>query len=44
MNAFTKCVDRMLASDMVEMGEKGYQFLLANYTVDNTYNAIMSKV
>ena len=41
VNAFTKCVDRMLASDIKQMGEAGYQFLLNNYTVDNTYNAIM---
>lgn len=41
VNAFTKCVDRMLASDIVSMGKKGYQFLVDNYTADNTYNAIM---
>lgn len=41
VNAFTNCVDRMLTSDMVSMGAKGYQFLVDNYTVDDTYNAIM---
>lgn len=41
VNAFTQCVDRMLASDIVSMGKKGYQFLVDNYTVENTYNAIM---
>lgn len=41
VNAFTKCVDRMLASDIKQMGEAGYQFLLNNYTVEHTYNAIM---
>lgn len=41
VRAFTECVDKMLKSDMVLMGEKGYQFYLNNYTVDHTYNAIM---
>lgn len=41
VNAFTKCVDIMLASDIKQMGEAGYQFLLNNYTVEHTYNAIM---
>lgn len=41
VNAFTKCVDRMLASGIKQMGEAGYQFLLDNYTVEHTYNAIM---
>lgn len=39
---FTALVDKMLASDMKAMGEKGYQFLKENYLVENTYNAIMS--
>ena len=38
---FTRTVDKMLASDMVAMGEKGYQFLKNNYLVENTYNQIM---
>ena len=38
---FTKAVDRMLSSDMVAMGEKGYQFLKKNYLVEHTYNQIM---
>ena len=41
VNAFTQCVDKMLASDIKQMGEAGYQFLLNNYTVEHTYNAIM---
>ena len=41
VNAFTQCVDKMLASDLSQMGENGYQFYLNNYTVDHTYNAIM---
>ena len=41
VNAFTQCVDKMLKSDLKQMGENGYQFYLDNYTVDYTYNAIM---
>ena len=39
--AFTKTVEKMLASDMTAMGEKGYQFLKENYLVENTYNQII---
>lgn len=39
--AFTNTIDKMLASDMVVMGEKGYQFLKENYLIENTYNQIM---
>lgn len=38
---FTALVEKMLASDRKAMGEKGYEFLKANYTVEHTYNAIM---
>lgn len=38
---FTNLVDKMIASDRKEMGEKGYQFLKENYLVEHTYNAIM---
>lgn len=41
VNAFTQCVNKMLQSDLNQMGENGYQFYLNNYTVDHTYNAIM---
>lgn len=41
VDAFTNCVDRLLKSDMVKMGEAGYQFYLNNYTIENTYNAII---
>ncbi len=40
VNAFTQCVDKMLQSDLAQMGENGYQFYLDNYTVEHTYNAI----
>ena len=39
--AFTKTVDKMLASDMTAMGEKGYQFLKENYLIEHTCNQIM---
>ena len=39
---FTNCVNKMLSSDIGKMGEAGYQFFLNNYTVENTYNAIVS--
>ena len=39
--AFTQAVDKMLASDIPAMGEKGYQFLKENYLVEHTYNQIL---
>lgn len=41
VNAFTLAVNKMLAGDIVDMGNKGYEFLKENYLVDNSYNAIM---
>ena len=38
---FTRLVDKMLASDMKAMGERGYEFLKKNYLVEHTYHAIM---
>lgn len=38
---FVACVDKMLASDIKVMGEKGYQYLCENYLVDNIYSSIM---
>ena len=42
VEAFTAILDRMIAVDRKAMGEKGYEFLKANYTVENTYGAIVS--
>lgn len=39
--AFTQAVNKMLASDIPAMGEKGYQFLKKNYLIENTYNQIL---
>lgn len=41
VDAFSRCVDSMVASDLTRMGENGYQFYLDNYTVEHTYHAIM---
>ena len=41
VTAFTQAVDKMLASDITDMGEKGYQFMKENYLVENTYDQIM---
>lgn len=41
---FTKLVNKMLASDMKAMGERGYEFLKQNYLVEHTYNAIMKHI
>ncbi len=41
VEAFTKAVDKMLSSDIRQMGENGYKFFLDNYTVEHTYGAIM---
>lgn len=39
--AFVEAVDKMLSTDIKQMGENGYQFYLNNYTVEHTYQAIM---
>lgn len=39
--AFTQAVDKMLASDISAMGEKGYRFLKENYLIEHTYNQIL---
>ena len=41
---FVGTIDKMLASDIIAMGEKGYQFFLENYTVEKTYNAIIKHI
>ncbi len=41
VKAFTQCVDKMLNSDMAQMGENGYRYFLNNYTIEHTYNAII---
>ena len=41
VEAFVQTIDRMLASDIKQMGENGYQFFLDNYTTEHTFKAIM---
>lgn len=41
VEAFVKTIDRMLASDIKQMGENGYRFFLDNYTTEHTFKAIM---
>ena len=38
---FVESVDKMLSSDRKQMGERGYQFFLDNYTSEHTYQAIV---
>ena len=42
VEAFVKTIVRMLASDIRQMGENGYQFFLDNYTTEHTFKAIMN--
>ena len=44
VEAFTTILNKMIGADRKTMGENGYAFLKANYTVENTYNAIMKHV
>lgn len=41
VEAFTEAVNKMLKSDLKQMGENGYKFYLNHYTVNHTYSAIM---
>ncbi|MEY8706039.1 glycosyltransferase family 4 protein [Bacteroides faecichinchillae] len=42
VGSFTNAVDKILASDIKKMGEKGFEFLKRNYLVENTYEAIIT--
>ena len=42
VQAFTRSVDRMLASDRQAMGERGYRFLVQHYLVEHSLDAILS--
>lgn len=41
VKAFGFAVDEILKRDVKSMGQNGYEFFLANYTVDYTYHTIM---
>ena len=44
VEAFVETIDRMLASDISQMGENGYRFFLENYTTEHTFKAIMKHI
>lgn len=44
VGAFTEVVDKMLQSDLKQMGENGYHFFANNYTVQNTYDVIIKHI
>lgn len=44
VEAFTIILDKMIHSNMKDMGEKGYKYLVDNYLVEKTYNTIMQHV
>ena len=44
VKAFVASIDKVLVGNRKAMGEAGYKFLLENYQVQNTYNAIMKHV
>ena len=41
---FVEIVDKMLASDIRQMGENGYKVFLCNYTTEHTYDAIVKHI
>jgi len=43
-NHFMALVDKILQSDIRQMGERGYQFLKDNYLVEHTYNPIVRHI
>lgn len=44
VDAFSKCVDKMLSSNIEEMGNAGYRYFLNHYTVDQTYITIVNHI
>lgn len=44
VDKFNSILEKMLISDRVSMGEKGYRFLLDNYLIENTYSRIMRHI
>lgn len=41
VDAFVATIDKILSSNIKEMGDNGYKYYIKNYTVDHTYNVIM---
>jgi len=44
VEAFTSILDKMICSDRKTMGEKGYDFLMKNYTVEKCYQTIIKHI
>lgn len=44
VNAFIGVLEKMLKSDIKQMGKNGYDFYLKNYTVRDTYDAIINAI
>ena len=44
VESFVKVIDKMLTSDIQQMGENSYRFFLENYTVDHTYKAVIKHI
>ena len=42
--AFNQCIDKIIAADRTQMGQRGYEFLKNNYTVKHTYDKITSHI
>lgn len=41
---FVNTINKILSSDIKQMGENGYKFFLKNYTTENTYNTIIKHI
>ncbi|MGN0493107.1 MAG: glycosyltransferase family 4 protein [Acutalibacteraceae bacterium] len=41
---FTKAADKALQSDLHQIGKNGFDYLINNYSVENSYNAIMQRI
>lgn len=44
VEAFRNAVNQALASDLKEMGDRGYEYLLEHYTVDRQYAEMMKSI
>lgn len=44
VEAFASILDKMIKADRKVMGEKGYEFLKENYTVENCYHTIIKHI
>lgn len=44
VGSFTRCVNEMLKSDIRKMGDNAYKYLCSHYSVEHTYNAVISHI